>query len=138
VRSFLRSKPKHSIDERRALLLGFLVEKYLKEFGNNWKNIAQLVCRHIAFAQKHLTVEFVQEIYQMVVRLTESPNSIPCLELWDKKVLPSSYGHAPSYTQYQPQVPPPRPERSLPFQDSTPTTDDETPITSDYYTQLLE
>lgn len=36
--------------------MAFLVEKYLREFGNNWKNIAQLVCRHIAFAQKFVTV----------------------------------------------------------------------------------
>lgn len=98
----MRSRPKHPVDEKRALLLAFLVEKYLKEFGNNWKNIAQLVCRHIAFAQKHVTVEFVQEIYQLVVRLAESRKSNPRLELWDKKVLPSSYSHAPSYSVFSP------------------------------------
>jgi len=56
VKTYIRSEPKNSIDEPRAFLLAYLVEKYLREFGNNWRNITQLICRHIAFAHKHITV----------------------------------------------------------------------------------
>ena len=101
VKTSLRSQPRHPIDEPRALLLAFLVEQYLREFGNNWKNISQLICRHIAFAQKHVTVEFVQEIYQMVVHLAENKNNIPGMELWDKKVLPYSCWPTQSYSTHQ-------------------------------------
>jgi hypothetical protein len=102
VRACLRAQPKHPVDEPRALLLAFLVEKYLREFGNNWKNIAQLICRHIAFAQKHVTVEFVQEIYQMVVRLAENRRKVPGTELWDKRVLPYGCWPTQSYTLFEP------------------------------------
>lgn len=53
-------------------------------------------------------------------------------------MLPSSYGHAPSYTVFQPQGASSGSGRSLSPVDHGPSTEDETPITAEYYAQLVE
>ena len=75
----IRVDPTHGLDSGRSTLLAFLVKHYLQEFGNNWKNISQLISMHLAYLQYHITPELVQEVYQVVNRLSKPSSSIPDL-----------------------------------------------------------
>jgi hypothetical protein len=56
------------MDKDRLVLLSFLVKKYLREFGNNWKLITRFIEINPCFSKYFITPEIVQEIYQLVQR----------------------------------------------------------------------
>lgn len=93
---------KHTLwmDKDRLLLLSFLVKKYLREFGNNWRLITQFVQMNTCFSKYLITSENIQEIYQIVQKLEEENGFFHDIELWDKKILPFSVYGGRSYEEF--------------------------------------
>ena len=73
----------------------------------------------------------------MVVHLAENKKNIPGMQLWDKKVLPYSCWPTQSYSTHQCDVESGKNENQMDVENANETEED-TPITSDYYKKLLE
>jgi hypothetical protein len=78
------------MSREKIILLSYLVNQYLTEFGNNWKTITDFIEIFPCFSNYIIKPELVQEFYQMINRHELKISYLENMEIWDKKLLPSN------------------------------------------------